>query len=83
LRPTFLKSRDASLAAIRAASDAGDPAQVLAELHSLRGTFGVFGYAALADQCAELEARIRQHGLTAIGERDLDLHIQNVEPVGT
>jgi len=80
---TFLESREDSLAVIGAAYDAGDAAGVLAELHSLRGALSVFGYDELADQHAELEARIRCDGLGAVGRREFAAIVLGVEQVGT
>ena len=80
---TFLESREDSLSIIDAAYDAGDVAGVLAELHSLRGALSVFGYDELADQHAELEARIRRDGLGAVGRREFAAIVLGVEQVGT
>jgi two-component system capsular synthesis sensor histidine kinase RcsC len=65
VRATFLRSCEASLAALRAAYDAGDAARILAELHSLRGALAVFGYDALADRCAQMEAAVSKEGVWA------------------
>ncbi|SDR21163.1 two-component system, NarL family, capsular synthesis sensor histidine kinase RcsC [Paraburkholderia fungorum] len=84
VRAAFLHSCERSLGVLHAASrDADGAARVLAELHSLRGALAVFGYQALADRYADLEARIRQHGPASIGQLDFELNIQDFEPTGT
>ncbi|WP_322013502.1 ATP-binding protein [Paraburkholderia sp. J12] len=65
VRSTFLRSCEASLAALHAASDAGDAARILAELHSLRGALRVFGYDALAERCAQMQDTISKEGVAA------------------
>jgi two-component system capsular synthesis sensor histidine kinase RcsC len=63
MRATFVRSCEASLAALHAACDAGDGARILGELHSLRGALAVFGYDALAAQCAEMQTTISKEGV--------------------
>ncbi|WP_322013503.1 ATP-binding protein [Paraburkholderia sp. J12] len=79
----FLKSREGSLAAIDAAYDTGNEAEVLAQLHSLRGALNVFGYEELADQQAELEARIKRDGLDAVAKREFVAIVHAVERAET
>jgi two-component system capsular synthesis sensor histidine kinase RcsC len=66
VRETFLRSCEASLAVLHAAYDTGDAARILAELHSLRGALAVFGYEALADQCAEMQTTILKEGVRPV-----------------
>ncbi|MFL9966092.1 ATP-binding protein [Paraburkholderia sediminicola] len=63
VRAAFLESCEASLAVLHAAYDAGDAARILAELHSLRGALALFGYKALADECAEIQTTVLQEGV--------------------
>jgi two-component system capsular synthesis sensor histidine kinase RcsC len=63
MRASFLRSCEASLAVLHAACDAGDGARILGELHSLRGALAVFGYDALAAQCAEMQTTISNEGV--------------------
>ncbi|WP_051390967.1 ATP-binding protein [Paraburkholderia mimosarum] len=65
VRSTFLRSCETSLTALHAAYDAGDAGRMLAELHSLKGALNVFGYDALAQQCAQMERTISTDGLAA------------------
>jgi two-component system capsular synthesis sensor histidine kinase RcsC len=51
---------------LHAAYDTGDAARILAELHSLRGALAVFGYEALADQCAEMQTTILKEGVRPV-----------------
>ncbi|WP_171910262.1 hybrid sensor histidine kinase/response regulator [Paraburkholderia fungorum] len=64
VRAAFLHSCERSLGVLHAASrDADGAAQVLAELHSLRGALAVFGYQALADRCAQMQVAISTNGV--------------------
>jgi len=65
VRSTFLRSCETSLTALHAAYDDGDAGRMLAELHSLKGALNVFGYDALAQQCAQMEGTISKDGLAA------------------
>ncbi|RXV68724.1 response regulator [Burkholderia stabilis] len=58
----FRETSETSLATIRDAMRAGETARALAELHSLKGTLGVFRAAALAQRCAALETAWAQPG---------------------
>jgi two-component system capsular synthesis sensor histidine kinase RcsC len=71
VQQVFLSSFDASLAAIASAQRDNDATRVLAELHSLRGTLGVFRQRALAQRCAALEATIRSEGLVGLAGVDI------------
>ena len=57
---SFLKSTAEALAAMEAAQACGDVAGTLAQLHSMRGALAVFGQAALAADCARIEAEIKR-----------------------
>ncbi|WAB90268.1 ATP-binding protein [Pseudomonas citronellolis] len=65
---TFEQSCRDALAAIRQALEAGEAEPILAELHSLRGAFGVFGLQALAEQAAEVDGRVRAEGARGAAE---------------
>ncbi|KAA1005277.1 hypothetical protein FVF58_29045 [Paraburkholderia panacisoli] len=82
VRQVFLASFDASLATIAAAQRNNDALRVLAELHSLRGTLGVFRQCALAVRCAALEARIRSEGLVGLAGVDVASHLQEMPERG-
>ncbi|WP_052007129.1 hybrid sensor histidine kinase/response regulator [Burkholderia paludis] len=66
----FRETSEASLAAIRAAMREGASARALAELHTLKGTLGVFRASTLAQRCAALEAAWTHPG--AFDEARLD-----------
>ncbi|MFM0638338.1 ATP-binding protein [Paraburkholderia metrosideri] len=60
LHDSFKASSIESLRTIRQAYEDGDKPKLLAELHSMKGTFGVFGHSSLAQQWAALETLITQ-----------------------
>jgi two-component system capsular synthesis sensor histidine kinase RcsC len=82
LRQVFLASFDASLAAIASAQRNNDAVRVLAELHSLRGTLGVFRQCALAERCAALDARIRSEGFVGLAGVDIASCLQEMPEIG-
>jgi two-component system, NarL family, capsular synthesis sensor histidine kinase RcsC len=60
LRDTFLKSTADALAAVEQAEAAQEMDALVAQLHSIRGALVVFGHAALAGDCARVEALINE-----------------------
>ncbi|AZY52506.1 hybrid sensor histidine kinase/response regulator [Bordetella avium] len=61
----FLASSESSLTVLRQAWKNDDIDVLLAELHSLRGAFGVFQLQTLAEQCAELSKGLQATGIAA------------------
>ncbi|HEV8583154.1 MAG TPA: ATP-binding protein [Thermoanaerobaculia bacterium] len=69
VKKDFLGRGAQDLEALEAALARGDGEAVAAAAHSLAGSSGILGAAALAARCAELEALARQGDLAACGPR--------------
>ncbi|KVH48398.1 hybrid sensor histidine kinase/response regulator [Burkholderia diffusa] len=72
LLDAFRKSVDAFLATLAVARRDGKVDVVQAELHSLKGTLGVFRLTALAHRCAALETLVAEEGKVALGDERFD-----------
>ncbi|MFL9966523.1 ATP-binding protein [Paraburkholderia sediminicola] len=68
VRQAFLASFEVSIKTIAVTQRNNDAVRMLAELHSLRGTLGVFGTGGLEEQCARLESMVRDQGVAAAAE---------------